>query len=232
MTVLLRSIPPNFADKYPNVKIVKGDYDSFDILAEAASLADIVVRMYHSVRARIRTAANYHIDNGDSDHEPSINAIIAGLRRRSAPSFLLHLSGTAIVSDFNSPTYLGKLNPKIWSDIEDIDTIASLPDTAIHRNTEKILNATTAEHGDKIKIAIMCPPDIYGRGKGPGKTWSSLVPVFINEVKKLDGRVFYYGEGTNTRSWVHIDDVMTVYLNVIEAAASGGGNAQWGKDVN
>lgn len=33
--------------------------------------------------------------------------------------------------------------------------------------------------------------------------------------------MFYYGEGTNTRSWVHIDDLMRVYLKVVEAAASG-----------
>ncbi|KAF2249754.1 NAD(P)-binding protein [Trematosphaeria pertusa] len=214
VTVLLRKVPGAFSSTYPKVKIVQGDYDSFDVLAEEASKADIVVH------------------NGNSDHEPSLSAIITGLLKRSSPGFLLHLSGTGIVSDWADPTYLGKLNPKIWSDIDDLGEISSLPEHALHRNTEKMLNATIADHSDKVNIAIMCPPDIYGRGRGRGlaKTWSAFVPFFVKESMGLGGKVFYYGEGMNTRSWVHIDDLMIVYLKVVEAAAAGGGGFGWGKE--
>lgn len=44
VTVLLRKVPGAFSSTYPKVKIVQGDYDSFDVLAEEASKADIVVR--------------------------------------------------------------------------------------------------------------------------------------------------------------------------------------------
>ena len=44
VTVLLRSIPEKFATTYPQVQIVRGDYDSIDTLVEAASEADVVVR--------------------------------------------------------------------------------------------------------------------------------------------------------------------------------------------
>lgn len=64
-------------------------------------------------------------DNGNSDHEASINAIIAGLLRRSEPSFLIHLGGTGIVADWHEKIHLGKLGPKVWSDIDDIDEITS-----------------------------------------------------------------------------------------------------------
>ncbi|KAF2175102.1 NAD(P)-binding protein [Zopfia rhizophila CBS 207.26] len=211
ITVLLRSVPLNFSTRYPNVKIIKGDYDSFDILAEAASQANVVVH------------------NGNSDHPPSLNALIAGLLRRSTPGFLIFLSGTGMLSDWQSETYLGKLNPKIWSDIKDMDEITSRPDSELHRITEKIVQEAAAKHGDKLKTAIMCPPDIYGRGKGLAKTGSVMVPVFVNEAKNV-GRVFYTGQGTNTRGWVHIDDLMRLYLKVVEAAAGGGGNADWGKE--
>lgn len=214
ITVLLRRVPEAFTSTYPNLKIVKGDYDSTDLLSEEASKADVVVH------------------NGDSDHEPSLNALITGLLRRSTPGFLLHLSGTGIVSDWQSEEYLGKLNPKIWSDLDSTSLveIRSLPDTAFHRNTEKILHTTAAEHGDKINIAVMCPPDIYGRGKGLVKTTSALMPLLVKEAKDLGGRVFFYGEGTNTRSWVSIDDLMVVYLKVVEAAVAGGGGFGWNKD--
>ncbi|KAF2683071.1 NAD(P)-binding protein [Lentithecium fluviatile CBS 122367] len=212
VTALLRKEPEAFASTYPNVKVIKGDYDSSDIISEEASKADVVVH------------------NGDSDHEPSLKAIIAGLLKRQTSSFLLHLSGTGIVSDWDTPTYLGKLNPKIWSDTTDLAEISSLPDHALHRNTEKILNDTIAQHSDQINIAIMCPPDIYGKGKGLAKTWSAFIPMFVQECKNLEVAGFYYGEGTNTRSWVHIDDLMTVYLKVVEAAAAGGGGFDWGKE--
>lgn len=212
VTVLLRSIPDKFTSTYPNVKIVKGDYDSSDLLTNAASQADVVVH------------------NGDSDHENSLKALIAGLLRRQTPGFLLHLSGTGIVSDWNDSTHLGKLNPKVWSDVEDVDAISSLPDNALHRNTEKFLFDTIEKHGDKINIAIMCPPDIYGKGLGLAKNWSALVPIFINEAKKLDNRVFFFEDGLNTRSWVHIQDLANLYLKVVEAAATGGHGATWGKE--
>ncbi|KAF2475454.1 NAD(P)-binding protein [Lindgomyces ingoldianus] len=214
ITVLLRSVPPSFSSRYPNVKIVKGHYDSFDIIADATSQASVVVH------------------NGNSDHEPSLNAIITGLLRRSTPSFLIHLSGTGIVSDFRNSTYLGALNPKVWSDITDLDTIFSLPDNALHRNTEKLIQAAVAQDGDRLKAAIMCPPDIYGEGRGPLRSKSVFVPWFVDESKKQDGggRTFYTGDGGNTRSWVHIDDLMMLYLKVVEAAVAGGTGADWGKE--
>ena len=170
------------------------------------------------------------IDNGDSDHEPSINALIAGLLKRNEPSFLIHLGGTGIVADWHDPTYLGKLNPKIWSDIENLDAITSLPDGELHRNVDKIIQKAAIDHGDKLKTAIMCPPDIYGPGRGPGRTQSAYIPIFWNEIKSV-GAPFYADDGTNTRSWVHIEDLMTVYLKVVEAAAAGGKGADWGHEV-
>lgn len=202
ITVLLRRIPESFTSTYPNINIVKGDYDSFDTIASAAQAADIVIH------------------NGDSDHEPSLNAILSGLRKRSSPGYLLHLSGTGIVSDWADSTYLGTLNPKVWSDLSSLPEIRSLPDIALHRNTEKILHAAAQEHGEKVNIAIMCPPDIYGKGLGLAKTHSAYVPTYVKEIQNLGGKPFYYMEGTNARSWVHISDLMRVYLHVVETAAS------------
>lgn len=155
---------------------------------------------------------------GDSDHEGSLRAIVAGLKRREQPGYLLHLSGTGIVSDWADETHLGRLNDKVWSDTDaaSLAEIRTLPGYALHRNTEKILHAAAADKD--INIAVMCPPDIYGRGKGLVKTKSALIPMFVRESREL-GNVFYYGEGGNTRSWVHVDDLMRLYLRVVEAAA-------------
>jgi hypothetical protein len=160
-----------------------------------------------------------------------LEAITKGLLSSpSKPAFLIHLSGTGIVADWHDPTYLGKLNPKVWSDISNIDEITSRPDGELHRQTEKYLQSVVAKHNDKLKIAIICPPDIYGPGRGPGRQQSVYFPVFVKEMEKV-GPPFYVGEGTNTRSWVHIEDLMAVYLKLVEAAVAGGGNVDWGKEV-
>ncbi|KAF2492336.1 NAD(P)-binding protein [Lophium mytilinum] len=214
LTVLLRTVPNEFHERYPDVKIVKGTYDDFETIASAASQNNVVVLTLSK-------------DSGDSDHEGSIKAIIAGLVRRSSKSFLVHLSGTGIIADWQDPTYMGKLNPKVWSDIFDIDAITSLPDSALHRNVDKIIQSAAVAHEDILKTAIVCPPDIYGTGRGLVRTRSVYMPVFLEESVKL-GATFYAGNGTNTRSWVHIEDLMIIYLELVEAAVTGGGKAEWG----
>jgi nucleoside-diphosphate-sugar epimerase len=203
-TALLRRTPPSFTTVYPGVRILHGDYDSIDTLTAAAEDADIVVHC------------------GDSDHEGSLNALLAGLKRRTVPGFLVHLSGTGIVADWAEEEFQGRLNPRVWSDAakEDVEAIRNLPEGRLHRNTEKILNRAVREKGEKVNVAVMCPPDIYGKGRGPGKTSSALVPLFVSEARKR-GHVFFVEEGENRRSWVHVDDLMRVYSKVVEAAASG-----------
>ncbi|KAK5712105.1 hypothetical protein LTR15_012174 [Elasticomyces elasticus] len=213
VTVLLRNVPEKFSKLYPAVKVVRGDYDSTDLISETAAKANIVIHC------------------GNSDHEPSIKALIAGLLRRNEPSFLIHLSGTGIVADYRDDTYHGTENPKIWSDVDDIDAITSMPGIAVHRNVDKIIQNAAAEHGDKLKTAIICPPDIYGRGRGPGGIRSVFFPMFVAEARKV-GATFYANDGSNGRSWVHIDDLMVVYMKVVEAAANGGDGADWGKEVS
>lgn len=208
MTVLLRTIPAGFSEQYPNVNIVKGDFESAEILSDAASKADIVIH------------------NGNSDHEGAVSALLSGLQRRSTPSYYLHLGGTGIIADVKTGPY-GMLNPKVWSDITDIDQLWSMPPDAGHRNTEILIQQTIADHGDKVKTAVICPPDVYGRGSGPGRKSSFYMPLFWEGIQKL-GATYYTGEGANKRGYVHIDDVMKVYLRLVESAAQGGKDADWG----
>jgi nucleoside-diphosphate-sugar epimerase len=145
---------------------------------------------------------------------------------------LIHLSGTGILSDFkDTKEYRGRLNPKVYSDIDSIDDITSRPAGSLHRHTDLLIQETADKHGDKFKAAIVCPPDIYGRGHGPGRNQSVYFPQFIKESRKI-GAPFYTNEGSNTRGWVHIDDVMGLYVPLVEAAVAGGGSATWGRQVS
>jgi nucleoside-diphosphate-sugar epimerase len=169
-------------------------------------------------------------DGGKTKHVGSLKAHIEGLLRRSGPSFLIRLGGTGLIADWQDGSNYGELNPKVWSDIDDIDEITSLPDDYLHRNMDKIVQAAAAEHGDKLKCAIICPPGIYGPGRGMVRKQSLFIPEMGREILKL-GAPYYTKSGENRRAWVHIDDLMDLYMAVIESAVAGGGNAVWGREV-
>ncbi|KAI5851803.1 nucleoside-diphosphate-sugar epimerase [Tricharina praecox] len=212
ITVLLRSVPDGFKEKYPNVKIVKGDFDSADIITAAAENADIVIHA------------------GNSDHVAANAAILAGLSKSKTPTYLLHLSGTGTVADFTSPDFVpGAPNPKIWSDVSDLPTISTFPLSFLHRPVDsKILSAaSTLGGGGNIRTAIVAPPAVYGRGSGPRVTQSFAIPFFVEDVQKFGGRTFYIGDGANEAAVAHIDDVAAVFVKLAEIAVAGGEGADW-----
>ncbi|KAK4505901.1 hypothetical protein PRZ48_003866 [Zasmidium cellare] len=213
ISALLRTLPEGFEARYPKVKVIRGTYDDHDTLHKAARQADVVVH------------------TGNSDHIPSMKSLIAGLASNSqpdAPKYLIHLSGTGIVADFLDPTYLGRVNPKTWSDISDLEAITSLPETAMHRPVDRLIHETSAAYGDRLKTAIVCPADIYGPGKGPGRNASVYFSNYVEQIRKLNITPFYAEDGGNAHGWVHLDDLMEVYVKLVEAAVSGGGTADWG----
>lgn len=135
-----------------------------------------------------------------------------------------------MIADWSEEQYYGELNPKVWSDIDDIETLTSMPDWVLHRKVEKLIQDTAEVHGDRLKCAIICSSGIYGKGKGMVRTKSLYMPDFFSEILKV-GAAFYTRSGSNKRGWVHIEDLMSVYLSLVDAAAVGGGNAVWGKEV-
>lgn len=59
---------------------------------------------------------------------------------------------------------------------------------------------------------------------------SLLLPEMCENIIEL-GHSFYTQSGQNRRSWVHIDDLMGLYVALVEAAVAGGGEAVWGEKV-
>jgi nucleoside-diphosphate-sugar epimerase len=172
------------------------------------------------------------LDSGNSDHMPAIKALLRGSAKNLNQTYLIHLSGTGTIADTLSfPT--GDLNPRIWSDIQDIKAIQSLPEGAMHRHVDKLLQEFAEQDGERenVNIAIMCPPDIYGTGTGTGYRYSYMVPFFVKTVLER-GDSFYLGKGENTRSVVHVEDLARLYGKVVEDAVSGEKKVGWGKDVS
>lgn len=168
-------------------------------------------------------------------------AIIEGLAAHpsSTQKYYIHTSGTAILcyQDMDRGTY-GEASHKVYDDIADVAEITSLPDHALHRNVDKlVLSAGSGlspaqQNGGRdgpIKTAIVCPPTIYGTGRGQGNTRSQQLPNLAKAFLER-GSGFYVGEGKTYWTNVHVHDLSELYVKLVEDASNGGKKATWGPE--
>ncbi|TDL24605.1 NAD(P)-binding protein [Rickenella mellea] len=203
ITALVRSVEKGAAVKAAGVQhIIVGSHEEAEKISAASAEADIV------------------INTADAGNLPLTRAIIAGLKERAKKGgkkpLLFHTGGAYVVY----AGFEGKFTPaaeKVWNDNkeEDIEAIdASQP----RRNVD--LELFKADEEGTISCYIICPPVIYGVGKGPVNQISMPVPGMIR-VALRKRQTVYVGEGTNKWSNVHIDDLMDLYLIVFKLATSG-----------
>lgn len=105
----------------------------------------------------------------------------------------------------------------------------SFPDDALHRDVDKIVLDAHKSNPELIKTAIVCPPTIYGRGRGPDNTRSQQVYNVTKKFLEL-GQGFVIGNGKNRWHEVHVADLSRLYLRLGEAAAAGGQPATWNNE--
>lgn len=198
---------------YPKAKVVYGTLNDLSLIQSEAGKADIVINL------------------ADADHVPATNAIVAGLKQRAADgseSFLIHVSGTGILmfKDVETNTY-GEKSDKIFDDWDNIKEVTSLPDAAFHRDVDKIVLA--AGEDELIKTAIVCPPTIYGIGRGTGNQRSAQIPMLAEAILRT-GKGFQVGEGKAEWTNVHVYDLSDLFARLFGQALAGGGEASWGAE--
>lgn len=120
----------------------------------------------------------------------------------------------------------GETQSKVYDDWEGVSELVTLPDSAAHRHVDKVVLAASKALPDKIKTAIVCPPTIYGRGRGPGNQRSMQV-YRAAEVYMQNKQAFMVGQGENIWHEVHVADLSKIYLALGEAAVAGGPPATW-----
>ena len=80
----------------------------------------------------------------------------------------------------DAPTFDGSLDPKVYNDWEGVEELLTLPDHAFHRNVDKLVLEAAATHEDLLKVALVCPPTIYGE-YSPKCNRSSPEPLSLFE---------------------------------------------------
>lgn len=219
------------AQQYAKVKLVYGDLDSSDLIEEEAKKADVVLRTYTPISHHHLHMLNFmRTDFADADHAPSAHAIVRGLAAHgpSTPGFFIHTSGTGILlfEDIRAKTFGTGFREKVYDDLEGVKDVTSLPDDALHRNIDKIVLEAGTEHSDRVKTAIVCPPAIYGIGRGPDNQRSIQLPGLCAATLEL-GYAIKVNEGKTNWGNVHVHDLSDLYLKLVEEAAAGGETADW-----
>jgi nucleoside-diphosphate-sugar epimerase len=80
-----------------------------------------------------------------------------------------------------------------------------------------------------IKTAIVCPPCIYGIGRGPDNQRSIQVYEAAKAILRRK-QAFLPLKGENVWHGINVQDLSDLYVLLAEAAAAGGGRATWNED--
>jgi hypothetical protein len=191
---------------------VIGDFDSFDLIASEAAAADIVLNW------------------ASSDHDGLNNAVIAGLKKKGSQCYLIHTSGTGLLTyEDTKNNREAQASSKVYDDWEGVSEVVGLPDDAMHMNVDRVI-LNTASENPSIRTAIVAPPLIYGvsANKNAARERSAARQMVIDILKH--GKGFFINEGKARWNTVHVDDLARLYLILVEQAAQGGGKATWGSE--
>ncbi|KAG6860706.1 hypothetical protein C0995_008291 [Termitomyces sp. Mi166 len=181
------------------LKTVVADLSDYEVVSAGAENADVV------------------INTANADHPAGAKAIIDGLTKRKAKTgktgIYIHSSGTGALTDNAKGEYKSE---KVYDD-EHVEDIQAIPADYVHRSCDTVISAAGAA-GD-IRSYIIMPPLIYGRGTGPFHRTSVQIPALIRSALKLK-QACYYGKGLPWWNAVHVQDLIDLYLIILDDALS------------
>lgn len=188
----------SFADD-PRLTFVKGDILDVELVDELVSQADCVVHF----------AAESHVDRSISGGADFVMTNVVGTQtlldagRRHGLGRFVHVSTDEVY---------GSIPTGSWA--EDHILEPNSPYSASKAGSDLVARAYARTHG--MDVVITRCSNNYGPFQFPEK----VIPLFVTNL--LDGgTVPLYGEGTNIRDWLHVDDHCRGIQLVLEAGRGG-----------
>ena len=147
------------------------------------------------------------INAANADDRNVIEAILPALR--GSGKLFVHTSGSSIVGDMAA----GEPTDKVYEDDTPVKPLSGKAARVA------ISDTVLAAAKDGVRAVVICPTLIYGQGHGVHKE-SIQIPWLIKLAKK-HGVAKHIGRGENIWSNVHIDDLVDLYLLVVDKAPAG-----------
>ncbi len=188
VTGLVRSEDKAGRLKRLGIEPILGRLEDLELMTKAAQDSDGVI---HAASA---------------DDAAPVHTLIAALE--GSGKLLIHTSGSSIVADQSNSDY--------------VSATVFTEDMPFHpvpfRQTRVAMNHAVRQAGIEkaIRSIVICPPMIYGKGRGL-QEHSDQIPK-LTAVSQQVGAGVYLGKGQARYSNVHINDLVDLYLLVIEKA--------------
>ena len=194
-------------------------------MRDAAAAADIVIRTciplnVDGIAQSLGRGANFVPDTADSsDNVPGASAISKGMKEGHSPEkpgYWIHVSGTSILTWYDAAhgrSGEGPVPEQVYHDIKDVQSLVTLPEQADHRNVDIMVQGSIS---DAVRVAIVCPPTIYGRGAGAINQRSIQVPDMVRSTLR-SGYAPIVGKGKTEWDNVHINDLGDVFVRLVDA---------------
>jgi nucleoside-diphosphate-sugar epimerase len=152
--------------------------------------------------------ADMVINSANADHRGAVKALISGLNQSGKR--LIHTSGTSIVGDDARGDFCAEV-------ISSEETPLAIDPRKQARRDIDLMVMDAAKQ--KVHSTVIIPSLIYGHGTGVNK--HSIQVPFLVENALAVGSVQIVGQGLNTWSNIHIDDLVNLYLAVSDQAPPG-----------
>jgi nucleoside-diphosphate-sugar epimerase len=160
-----------------------------------------------SVLASQAQAADAVIHAADADHQAAVQSMLAALAGSGKP--FIHTSGSSIVGD----QAWGERGEKTF---EDDTPFTPGPGRVARVAVGKRVLAAAA---NGVRAVVVAPSLIYGPGRGAHKE-SIQVPRLV-ALARNSGVARHVGRGENIWANVQIDDLVDLYLRVLDKAPAG-----------
>jgi dTDP-glucose 4,6-dehydratase len=184
----------------PRFEFVRGDIA--DAAAVAAALSD--------VDAVVNFAAESHVDRSILDATPFIRTNIAGTHVLLDGALACGIDRFLQIS---TDEVYGSLGP-VGKFTESTPLAPNSPYSASKAGADLLVYAYHRTHG--VPTIILRSSNAYGPYQFPEK----LIPLMISNA--LGGRTLpVYGDGQHVRDWVHVEDLSSAVLTVLESGATG-----------
>ncbi|KAK9239418.1 hypothetical protein V1525DRAFT_35990 [Lipomyces kononenkoae] len=163
--------------------------------------------------ANLVAAADVIVHTGESaDDATSADVITKNIKNGA---LIIHTSGTAILINESE---LDKQVDRKYDDVTDIKTLTSWNEDHVHRNIDaQILEIHRTK--PTVKTIIVCPPLIYGTGRGKVNPRSQQIPFLITIASILKKNAVY-GSGKAAWNNVHISDLAELYVILLATYVS------------
>ncbi|RKH57855.1 NAD-dependent epimerase/dehydratase family protein [Corallococcus llansteffanensis] len=171
------------------------------ITATVASFDD------EAVLTRLAKEADAVINAASADARRTVEVLLAALK--GSGKHFLHTSGSSIVATDTG----GTLTTPVHDEDSPIDPV---PEKVARIALDRLV-LDAAKEG--IHTHVICPCLIYGQGLGLNPDSVQLPPLI--QYARETGTARYIGKGENVWSNVHIEDLVDLYLLVLERAPAG-----------